>query len=305
MAEARIRPMLAYSEPVTPEELDFSKGPFWLSPKLDGIRSLHMDTVLMSRTLKRIPNRYAQACLGSQLLNGLDGELIVGDETHPNVYNATTSGIMSVEGKPDFTFRVFDLWDIPDVGYASRLKKLRVRCRDLEERGFRVRRVQQTLCETVEEARSALDEFYLLGYEGGIFRSYNDRYKYNRSTLRESYMLKAKESKDSEIKITGFMEMMHNDNEATVDERGFTKRSTHKANKRGAGTLGKLLGIDVHTGQPVTIGTGKMTADEKLKVWLNQDKFMDALAKYRYAQHGIKDLPRHPRWIGWRHPMDL
>ena len=83
------------------------------------------------------------------------------------------------------------------------------------------------------------------------------------------------------------------------------KYSTHKANKVGAGTLGKMVGRDLYTDQPLVIGPGKMTAAEKKHVWENQDLYRNRISKYRYSPYGVKDLPRFPRHIVWRDPVDM
>lgn len=300
-----IRPMLAHSNPVEPHEIDFNLGPVWASPKLDGVRCLQMDKQSMSRKLKLIPNAYVQERLGNVLLDGLDGEIVVGDPTHPDCIRRTTSGVMSRGGEPDFKLYVFDIWDTPNVGFRQRKGYARRRVAALARMGYPVVFVHQILCQTVEQLEAAVGANYEAGYEGSIIRSFDGGYKYNRSTLREGLMLKVKESVDSEMVVHGFEEMMHNQNEAKTDALGLTERSTHKAHKVPAGTLGRLTGVDFHTNVEITIGCGKMTAEERLHVWRNQDKYLGRIAKYRYGKHGILDKPRFPRFIVWRDPIDL
>lgn len=297
--------MLAHSTPVEPHEVDFNLGPVWVSPKLDGVRCLQMNSQSMSRKLKLLPNQHVQARLGHSLLDGLDGEIAVGDPTHPDCIRNTTSGVMSRGGEPDFTFYVFDMWDRPNIGYMRRKGHLRRRAVYLRRLGYPVELVRQTRCHTVAELEAAVGANYEVGYEGSIIRSFDGHYKYNRSTLREGLMLKVKESVDSEIEVVAFEEMYHNANEAKQDALGLTERSTHKANKIPAGTLGRLIGKDLKTGATVTIGCGKMTAEERKHVWRNQDKYLGRIAKYRYGKHGVMDKPRFPRYIVWRDPIDM
>ena len=103
-----MKPMLAYQKLPDLEALTY---PLIASPKLDGIRCLIVDGVAVSRSLKPIRNKYVQSILGSHEFNGLDGELVVGSPTDPDVYLKTNSGVMSVEGEPDFTYLVFDQWN--------------------------------------------------------------------------------------------------------------------------------------------------------------------------------------------------
>lgn len=301
-----IRPMLAHSKPVKPADLDFQFGPYWVSPKYDGVRCLQIKAISMSRTLKPLPNGWVQKMLGSRLLDGLDGEVVVGSPTHPDCIRNTTSGVMSREGRPQFSYNVFDLWDCPKDTYRIRKEKLEEKIEFLRAScDFPIVLVPQRLCRTHAQLEAVIAENYESGYEGSIIRSFDGLYKYNRSTLSEQLLLKVKESVDSEMRVDSFEEMMHNENEAKMDERGYTKRTTHKGNKVPAGTLGKLRGIDIHTKAPITIGTGKMTADEKLAVWQNRDRFLGRIAKYRYGKHGVMDAPRFGRFIVWRDPIDL
>ena len=301
---AAVRHMLAASAPVTADQVDLS-NPVWASPKLDGIRCLQMKSISKSRKLIDLPNRHIQSTLAHPVLDGMDGELIVGSPSAENCIQMTTSGVMSQDGTPDFRYYVFDVWDSPGVGFLARKGYLRRRVAGALRHSLPVVLVPQVLCSTQDELEEAIGQNYALGFEGSIIRSYDGLYKFNRSTLREGLMLKVKESIDSEMLVTGFVEMRHNQNAATVDELGLTKRSTHKAGKVSAGTLGKLIGTDVKTGRSVVAGPGKMTAAERLHVWQNQALYLGRLAKYRFASYGIKDAPRFPRFICWRDASDM
>src|SRR5690606_41939772 len=69
------------------------KFPVWASPKLDGIRAIVKDGRLLSRSLKLIPNEATQSLFGRPSHEGLDGELIVGSPTAPNVLHVTSGAI--------------------------------------------------------------------------------------------------------------------------------------------------------------------------------------------------------------------
>ena len=68
-------------------DLDNLQYPVYVTPKLDGIRCLFKDGVALSRTLKPIPNKSIQvwAKQYAKVLEGMDGELIVGPSTSPTV----------------------------------------------------------------------------------------------------------------------------------------------------------------------------------------------------------------------------
>lgn len=305
MKEVVIRPMLAPSVPVTPEQVDLSRGPVWVSPKLDGVRNLQMNSVSKSRKLKDFPNLHTQKLFAHPILDGMDGELVVGNPTAPNAIQATTSGVMSIQGEPDVRYYLFDCWDSPKEGFLVRKAYVRRKFIIAKRLGLPVAYVPQILCATQAAVAAVVGQNYEMGFEGSMIRSYDDPYKYNRCTENQGWLLKVKEFRDSEAVITGFIEMEHNQNAATTDELGLTKRSTHKANKVGAGTLGKMIGRDLYTDQPLVIGPGKMTAAEKKHVWENQDLYRNRISKYRYSPYGVKDLPRFPRHIVWRDPVDM
>ena len=112
-----IKPMLAV-------EVNFDKlrYPVYAQPKLDGIRVVVKDGIVYSRSLKAIPNKHVQTLFSH--LNGLDGELIVGNPTAHDVFQKTTSGVMSKEGEPDVTLYAFDMWNQTDKTYESRYNTL-------------------------------------------------------------------------------------------------------------------------------------------------------------------------------------
>lgn len=292
-----MRPMLACS--VVP--LDEIRYPVYVSPKLDGIRCIISGGVALSRSLKPIPNLYVQQMLRG-LPDGLDGELIVGKRTAPDVYNKTHRGVMTSSGEPAFTYYVFDRWDLL-VCYEARWQGL------LEQAyGPRVVLMAAWPASSADQLAHFEEKAVAEGYEGLIVRSPTAMYKHGRSTPKEQGMIKIKRYADSEAEITGFVELMHNHNEATADELGHTKRSSHKENKQAGNTLGALQVRDIHTGVDFEIGTG-FTAQERAEIWQHRDELYsrrsENLVKYRYFPVGIKDRPRHPVFKGWRHIDDL
>ena len=84
-----IRPLLSCEVP-----LDKVNFPIYVSTKFDGIRSLVIEGVVYSRSLKPIRNKHVQKLFGKPEYNGFDGELIVGDIYAKDVFQKTTSGVM-------------------------------------------------------------------------------------------------------------------------------------------------------------------------------------------------------------------
>jgi DNA ligase-1 len=281
------------------------KFPCLASPKLDGVRAIVKGGVLLSRKLLPIPNKALQARFGIPELEGFDGELIVGMPNAEDVYNRTIREVMTIDGADTANFHIFDKYNIPEVEYLKRLGdvfQLKNTCILFGVRVFRVPQVQL-------DNMADLDNFEAhnldAGFEGIMIRSLDGKYKHGRSTTNEGGLLKVKRFVDSEAIITGMEEKMHNANEATKDETGHTKRSTHQENQHGLDTMGALLLKDLHTGVEFKCGTG---FDDATRAWYWERRFTPPnwpIVKYKSFPVGVKDKPRHPVYIGIRDPRDM
>lgn len=297
-----LRPMLAAKADL--KNLDF---PLFVSPKLDGVRALIVDGVVMSRSMKPIPNEYVQVAFGQMALNGLDGELIVGEPTADDVYRKTNSAVMTRDGFPDVRFYAFDSFHDLVAGepFEARLKEVQYvqrtnACDDFcpliahpHEVAYGPDGLEMFETQWVEE-----------GYEGVILRHPDRQYKFGRSTAKEQGMLKLKRFDDSEAEVLEVIELQRNGNEACTNELGYTSRSSHKDNLVAAGTMGALRVRDIHTGQTFNIGTGFTQADRDA-LWQDRDSTVGRIVKYKYFAVGVKDLPRHPVFLGFRSAEDL
>lgn len=283
--------------------------PCWASPKVDGIRSVVKDGMLLSRTMIPIPNGFTQDQFGTENLEGLDGELAVGPLNAPDVMQKTMSGVMSRDGFPDVTFWVFDYWNDPTLEFYKRFERMVA----AQNEGYiggssafpRVCLLPQVLLHTAEELKAYEDRMLADGYEGVITRAPEGLYKYGRSTPKQQWLVKHKQWSDAEAVVIGFEERMHNANEATVDERGYTKRSSHQDNLIPMATLGALVVRDVASGIIFNIGTGFADA-ERQYIWDNRDKYLHSIAVYKtFKQTGVKDAPRFPVFKAFRDPRDI
>jgi DNA ligase-1 len=276
----------------SPIDLTSVKYPVYCSPKFDGIRCVIRDGLSLSRKLKPIPNKYVSKML-TMCNDNLDGELIVSGRS----FNQIQSAIMSEDGKPDFEFHIFDL--ISDKPYVERMVELAEL--KLPKFCYRVlpKRIQNEK-EMLAYERMCVDEN---NYEGIMIRSPNGPYKFGRSTVRQGYLLKLKRFQDSEARIVGFEEMMHNENEKTKDELGHSKRSHKKAGMVAAGVLGAFV-VEMDDGKQFKVSTG-MTADDRVKYWESRNDMLGKFVKYKFQDAGAKDLPRFPVFLGIRHPDDM
>lgn len=290
MSKDLFRPMLACEA-----DLAKLKFPLLASAKLDGVRAVVRDGVVYSRSNKPIPNKFVQDELSG--LEHFDGELIVKAANSPTVYRDTVSHVMSHD-KTDYElgFYVFDHVQYPNAKWFEQ------RYAKLNDKHPRVTIHEQQLVKTLGELLGLEEQVTSVGYEGLILRDPHAPYKMGRSTVKEGYLLKLKRFVDAEAVVIGFEERMRNDNEATVNEMGRTKRSSHKAGKTGRGDLGAIL---VRFGAcEFSIGTG-FDDDERDRIWNARDSYLGRLAKFKYFPVGVKDAPRHPVFLGWRSELDL
>ena len=284
----------------TLENLSDARFPLLATPKLDGIRCLRIEGKTLSRKFKPIPNKYVQSVM-NVLPDGLDGELMIKGAS----FNEIQSGIMSEDGEPDFEFWVFDYVTDLSTPYYKRMEQLG----SLALPTF-CKKVLPIAVNNIDDLVKIETSWLNQGFEGVMLRSMTSPYKNGRSTLKEHFLLKLKQFKDSEAKIIGFVEQMHNNNEAEIDELGHTKRSKKQDNMIPANTLGKFIVVEIGdtpwSGKEFFIGTGEgLTAELRETIWNDKEKYLNKVVTYKYQPHGTKDLPRLPIWKGFRSDDDI
>lgn len=297
--------MSAITKPMLSGKVDLDKLRFPLlgTAKIDGIRAIMIDGKLVSRSFKPIPNVHIRETLERILPEGADGEVMSGD-----TFQAVSSAVMRRTGEPEFSYYMFDyVKDGEDINkpYSERMKDMEEWYNAQDEETQDIVRIMLPLpINSLEE----LEEFEELcldqGLEGAMVRHPHGRYKCGRSSTNEGLLLKLKRFLDSEAVVISCEELMHNDNEAKKDAFGRTERSSHKENKRAAGVLGYLVVEDIHTGLRFSVGTG-FTAAMRDEFWQNRDELIGKMIRYKYFPIGVKDLPRHPVFEGFRHEDDM
>lgn len=290
-----MKPMLA----ATIEDTVLLDFPLIASPKLDGIRALVKDGILVSRKLKPIPNAHVQFLYGRPEFEGLDGELIMGDPRDPAAFRNTSSAVMSKDGTPDVYFWVFDNY-LAEGNLSQRFHWTKTLVENDPWWGLRL--VDHSTLRTHEELLQLEEEWLNEGYEGMMLRDPQGAYKLGRSTLRERGLMKLKRFEDAEAIIIGFEEQMQNTNEATRDKLGKTKRSNHSIGMKGKDTLGALRvkGINGrYKGVEFSVGSGFNDQDRRL-IWLSQSRHLGFTIKFKYFPIGGKDAPRFPTFLGFR-----
>lgn len=286
------KPMLACSESCH-NYFDQLRFPLLASPKIDGIRATIRNGVVYARSNQPFPNINVQRKFGH--LEHFDGEFVLGDPTRHDLCRAT-GGVTNSKEKPVDDLRLFAFDHVMDTSlpFAHR--------NDLIVPSDGVVKVEQKWCTRPYELLKYEDCMLNAGYEGLILRDPDAPYKCGRSTAKEQYLLKLKRFTDAEFEVVGFEERQYNGNAATTSALGRTKRSSHKAGKRGRGDLGAIV-LRHSDGSTFNCGTG-FNDEERRRVWDNQDAYLGALAKVKFFAVGMKDKPRHPVFLSWRDKID-
>lgn len=291
----KVKPLLSCE--VSLDKINF---PVYVSTKFDGIRALVIDSVVYSRSLKPIRNKHVQGLFGKPEYEGFDGELVVGDIYAKDVFQKTTSGVMSEDGEPDVTFHVFDIFTNNTAPYKERLYELNERL-VLDQYASLVA-TEQRYVHTKDELLKLLEKERVKGGEGLICRSPSGIYKYGRSTPKEQLSIKLKFFEAGEFEVIGFEERMHNTNEAKTNELGYTERSSCKENLIPMNTLGSL--VLKYGDSEFRCGTGFSDAQRK-EIWENKESYLGKLASIRYMSVGQAILPRLPSFQGFRDEDDM
>lgn len=278
-----------------PERLPY---PVMVSPKLDGLRCLTTPNGVVSRNLKLFRNAFVQEVL-STLPAGLDGELIVGSATEGHVLGRTQSGIMSVDGEPDFTFHVFDQYLAPNRGFRTRHDELQ------RINHSRMCVVPHVHCANETELLNFESVCLATGYEGIMIRGINGHYKFGRATHRDELLWKFKRFMDGEAIITQVLEGVHNTNAPTQDALGNSKRSNHQAGKVESGRVGTIYGLDCKNGAIVCMSPGRMTQDMREHYWGNPNEIIGKIAHYKSFEYGRLNAGRFITFQGFRDPADM
>ena len=295
----QIKPLLSCEVP-----LDKVNFPIYVSTKLDGIRALVIDGVVYSRSLKPIRNKHVQKLFGKPEYNGFDGELVCGDIYAKDVFQKTTSGVMSEDGEPDVRFYVFDLWSMCG-DYEKRQYHLHNTFYDNGNEDHIILLVSKYIV-NVEQLQDLLKKEETLGGEGLIGRNPNGKYKFGRSTPKEQLSMKFKFFVDSEFEIVAVHEQMENTNTLETNELGYAQRSTAKEGMVGKDTFGSFTCVTTD-GKHFNVGTGVgLTQELRKEIWSNRESYISRLAKVKYMDVGSKDgVPRLPILLGFRDKDDI
>ncbi len=303
------RPMKAST--VEMATMDKIVWPAYCSPKIDGIRlMIHPELGPITSGFKPLPNHHVREAL-MEICGGshLDGELYSIDQDGTALFNRTQSDMMSRGGEPNFRFATFDCFFHTDWGFAERYHMTSSIVHEVNHPCLKM--LTHTLIGSTEEFLDYIKACMEDGFEGAVVRSLAGPYKSGQSTLNQGWMLKYKPWSDAEGIVIGFEELYHNENPQEEGLTGLSKRSSHKAGKTAAGTLGALV-LQTDWGElRVGIFKGKDAAWRQ-KIWdrnwrglvISHDGVdapdLGRKVTFKYQKHGMQSLPRFPVFKGWR-----
>ena len=227
--EIPILPMLANK---WEDRHKYISEPFYVQPKIDGVRLLVSNKGGISRTGKIVPGTEH---LGKGLKEGeyLDGECYDPNKTFEEITSLFKTNPKALE------FHVFDYFDTnrPDLTFDQRLERVTVETKWVK---------------TKKDLPIVHKQYMDAGYEGTMIREPSSVYEIGK---RSNYLLKLKDFKTDEYKVIGMREctgkdvgtptwvcLTENGQEFTVRPEG-TQEKRREMFKNGDKYMGKMLTV--------------------------------------------------------------
>lgn len=300
---------------------DKVKFPCIVQVKIDGVHSVNQDGLMLSRRLRAHDNKFTDSKFARSFLHGICGELTLGsDPTLPDLCNLTSGSLRTIEGEPDIHWWVFDYCteDTYKLGYSKRMQIFQDSVLYGIPKEFNLHLIESKIVYTMEELLAFEEKALQDGYEGIMIRDPFAPYKFGRCGKTFMGVWRVKRFIDAEFRIEEIIEGRTNQNKAEVNALGLTERSTHKENmlpNAMVGTLrGKLLKdvldpttkeVILKEGLTVDVSPGKMTEEERKKVFQNQSLFLGKIGKFKLFPKGTKDKPRFGQFQCLRNENDI
>lgn len=279
--------------------------PSYASVKLDGVRGLMTGDGLVGRSLRPFNN--APFCRAVESMRGasLDFEITVGaiddGATCRRTASFLNSSAKTYSLKDNVCFWVFDSFANTDDALENRLVTASRVVHGLQQEAanahVHLRMIKQYAVSNSSDATAHIDAHAADNAEGTILRYALGKYKFGRATAKEATYLRFKRFVEEDAVVISVVEGNQNNNEATTDLRGRTKRSTHKEHMVPNGRVGSLVCKDVKTGDVITVSAGKMTAVERKEFFTDQSLIVGKRIKYKHMPYGAKNSPRMPVYL--------
>lgn len=303
---------------------DKQRLPAWQQPKYDGVRGLFLTDRFTGRSLKPFKNKVLTEFFSQPEFKWLDGEMIMPDTDGIEgrqcslVTGATNSPRSQVI--PDII--VFDYLDpemvLSGYTYEARYAELAKLVPNLQNQfgPNKVRLMPYYPVETMERVLELDAEFLEQGLEGSILRNHLAHYKEGRPSTKTQELMRIKRFIDFEFTIDALEEAMENTNEAKTNELGRTERSTAKEGMVPKGMVGKFKGrfhgdvvhngkVLFKDGEPVTVGPGQSTHDERRLWWQQPGLVVGEIGKGKFFPHQLLSAARMPIFLSLRAAEDM
>ena len=299
-----VKPLLAPDNcPISdPNYFKRLQYPLMGSPKIDGIRAMPQQGVVLSRKLIAFRSIQAQAEYSD--VSDLDGEMGEGCITDYDLCNRTYSHLMAFNKPGDLSFHVFDCF-APRFLELPFIERYDESCRRVENyKGpGNVQVVPQKLIKNLDELLEFEAGVLALGFEGVMLRDPFAPYVQKRCTANEGIIFKLKRFKDDEGILLDIEAGTDNVNEQVRDNLGNAKRSKARAGLVASNQVGTL--IVNFKGELIRVAPGRMKHDERENVLAYSELYIGRIVKFRHFPHGAINVPRFPRFIAWRDPIDM
>ena len=288
-----------------------TKGPFVVTPKIDGVRGLHTEGLFTGRSLKKHKNRNVTKIFSAPEYAWMDGECTITELglCHPRLCNLTSSAMRKEDRITDITWNVFDLLTLEALkrGYADRIQMVWDHLAKQHSLGLceKAMPIEFHIVKTGEEVLEWDAKFLDLGYEGTVYRLASSLHKQGRSSLKQGGLIRIKRFVEEEVMVTGFTEGDKNENEKQTNELGNSFRTSHKDNKVPNGMIGNILGYFIKDGREVTAGAGCMTHEERKYYFDHPEQLVGQIIKVKHFPKGVKDKARFPTFQSFRDDSDM
>lgn len=303
------RPMLAINYNDVTEQPSLT----YCSEKLNGIRILFFGGIAYSRSLKPLPNKILQKLAqdNAKVLQGCDGEVIAGDKYATDVLQRSNSFCMKADKQDNFCIYLFDKFHETQPWFQRYGKLLELEdSKALPENvnvleHFAARPWKGELPLSLSWVALDLFEQEILskGGEGVMLRDGFGGYKQNHSGKKKPELQKVKRFHDLDAAVIGYNQFETNLNQATTDERGFTKRSTSKEGKELVDALGGLV-LQLPDGKTFSCGSG-FTQEQRKVLWLDKEALIGKIAKVQYFGFSPDGIPLLPVFLDFRSELDM
>ncbi len=261
-----ILPMLAYSYKDHKHKVKF---PCYVQPKLDGIRCIKSNKVMLSRKNRVIDTLPHIAVVNIATDDVIDGELYAhGKSFQENVKLIKKNRPESA----DIKYHVYDM--ISDKPFVDRYSTLH----DLVHGIDSIELVPIQMIKNEEELFNAHKVYLKQGYEGTIIRHGDKGYEPNK---RSDSLLKYKDFLDVAIKIKDIIpEDVHKEFGSPVFDWEGAKGHRYGDNILGCGV--------------------KMSHKEREKMLTNKEDYIGKVAELRFFEYSNTGVPRFPVMVGIR-----